>query len=127
MKLDPKDIVTIAATVASANNKAVAIDKETATIVPTPGPNHALPPLNPFAARSTYALLLTVILTYCNAYGIDLFAFTTALGLGGTEQEVLDNGDKVKDAVQLLFNLGAAAWLWFERRAPNFRLSFRKT
>jgi hypothetical protein len=89
--------------------------------------NKSLPPLNPFAARSTYAMILTFAVTLANIYGIDLFEYTKMLGLGGTEAEVLQNKDTLVSGWQIIVNIALPIWYWFERRAPNYRLSFSST
>lgn len=95
------------------------------TLIPPPGPNGVLPPLNPFKARSTYAMILTLVLAVCGSLGIDLFAWTSELGLGANEDELVATGEQAVSAIQVLLNIGAGIWLWVERRAPNFRLSFK--
>lgn len=100
------------------------IDPATGTLVPTPGPNHSLPPLNPFYARSTYAMILAMVLTLASSFGIDLFHWTESLGLGGTEEELIATGERAVSAVQVLLNIASGIWFWWERRAPNYRLSF---
>ena len=79
------------------------------------GPNTDLPPLSPFSvkARSTIALLLTVSQTLFLALGWD------ASHLPG----VAAGAGAILDGIQMLLPAIGAVWLWWERRAPNFRLS----
>ena len=49
-------------------------------------------------------------------------------------KDIVDNGDGIQTGVESglraldrLIGLGSAVWFWLERRAPNFRLSFRKS
>lgn len=102
----------------------VEIDKTAGTLVPTPGPNRILPPLNPLMARSTIAAVLMV-----------LAAVAPLLGQSGAASlvtEIVANGEAIQGGVERAITLADAAialgsplWFWLERRAPNFRLSFR--
>lgn len=103
----------------------VRINEITGTLIPTPGPNRALPPLNPMLARSTYAGLLTLIVGICTAYNIDLIGLATGLGFGTTEDEIIKTGERAVSAYQVLANIALGIWAWWERRAPNYRLSFK--
>ena len=69
-----------------------------------------LPPINPFLARSTYALILTAVTTVAAAFDVDLLA-----RLGTTEGGILA-------AVDALLPLASALWLWWERKDPQFRI-----
>lgn len=89
-----------------------------------PNPNRSLPPLNPLAARSTVAAILAFVA---------LIGPLLGGGLGEMLAEIAANGDmiqhqteRVVDALNALVGVGSLLWLWIERRAPNFRLSFRQ-
>ena len=69
-----------------------------------------LPPLNPFLARSTYALILTAVTTVAAAFDVDILA-----RLGTTEGGILA-------AVDALLPLVSALWLWWERKNPQYRI-----
>jgi hypothetical protein len=98
-----------------------------ALIIPASlGANKQLPALNPFMARSTYALILTVLVTTASAKGVDLFAFTESLGWGADADSVLNNGQAAVSWLQIGISAAAPIWYAIERRAPNFRLSFAK-
>lgn len=87
-------------------------------------PNRSLRPLNPFKARSTAAAILAVL---------SLVGPLLGGSLGGVLAEVAANADIIQsqteravDAINALIGIGSLAWFWLERRAPNFRLSFRR-
>ncbi|WP_210526419.1 hypothetical protein [Rubellimicrobium arenae] len=91
---------------------------------PTAGPNRLLPPLNPLKARSTIAAILVALTALAPLLG--------ETGVASLVKDVVDNGDGIQTgvengirAVDSLIGLGSALWFWLERRAPNFRLSFR--
>jgi len=55
-------------------------------------------------------------------------------GVASLVKDIVDNGDGIQTGVESglraldrLIGLGSAVWFWLERRAPNFRLSFRKS
>ncbi len=85
--------------------------------------NLTLPKLNPLAARSTYAILFGVVVSLFNAMGVDILAVFADMGLGATSDQVIATGQTAVGAVQQLLPILAGIWAWFERRAPNFRLS----
>ena len=85
--------------------------------------NRELPALNPLKARSTIAALLTVVGAVSPLLGG---------GIGALAADVVANSENIQAGVETatasvnaLIVVGGMAWLWFERRAPNFRLSFR--
>ena len=81
--------------------------------------NTALPPLPAWHARSFYASLLLVATVVCNALHFDLGAwFAAHLGLE-TSADVLDF---VMAVMPICFGL----WAWIERRAPRYRLVWRR-
>lgn len=88
-------------------------------------PNRNLPPLSPFRARSFYAMILTLLVTVCTGYGIDLFAWTEAMGLGADQDAIIETGERAVSLIQVIVNVLAAIWAYLERRAPNYRLSFK--
>lgn len=81
--------------------------------------NEYLGELPAWHARSFYAMLLTSATVICNALGIDFLGFLTGLGLGENEAEILNT---IEVVMPLLF----ALWAWAERRAPKFRLVWRR-
>lgn len=117
----PSDSVAVVPTAAGP----VAIDKRDGTLVPTPGPNSNLPPLNPFMARSTIAAILMVLTAVAPLLG--------ETGVASLVREIVDNGDNIQTgvadgirALDALIGLGSTVWFWLDRRAPNFRLTFRR-
>ncbi len=93
------------------------------TDIPTPGPNHDLPVLSPLRARSSIAAVLSLAALVGPLLGG---------GIGEMLAELASNGDLIQsqteraiDAINAVIGIGAMAWFWFERRAPNFRLSFK--
>lgn len=87
-----------------------------------PGPNLGLPALSFFKARSTVAAILTVA---------GLLGPLIGGGLGEMLTEVAANAELIQaqtktaiDAFNALLGVAGLAWLWWERRAPNFRLTF---
>ncbi len=90
---------------------------------PTPGPNRDLPALSPLKARSTIAAILAFLA---------LVGPLLNGGLGELVTSVVDNGDAIQgqaetavNAINALIGVAGLVWFWAERRAPNFRLSFR--
>lgn len=82
--------------------------------------NLSLPTLPIWQARSFYAQLLLVASVALNALGIDLMGFFAATGIGATPDEVIAKGVSIWQALApILFGL----WAWYERRAPNYRLT----
>lgn len=99
------------------------IDPRTNTLVPTEGPNLALPNLNPLKARSTIAAILAFL---------SLIGPLIGGGIGEVVAEVAENGDLIQsqtetaiDALNALIGTVALVWFWIERKSPNFRLSLR--
>ncbi|WP_349295254.1 hypothetical protein ABEB22_18400 (plasmid) [Thioclava sp. 'Guangxiensis'] len=78
--------------------------------------NMNLPVLPAWHARSFYASLLMAATVICNVLHIDLFAHLDHLGLGSTPDLVLDR-------IMMLAPLAFGFWAWWERKAPNYRLS----
>lgn len=81
--------------------------------------NTQLHPSPAWSHRSFLAALLTILTVICNAAGFDIFAWTTRLGLGASAEEVLANAQMLLPALGVI-------WLWWERRAPQFRLVWRR-
>lgn len=92
--------------------------------LPPDGPNRSLPPLNPLMARSTIALILTVLSALLPLLGEGgLASFVAQLVANETAiQAWAENAIRAADAV---IAVGAPLWFWLERRAPWRRLSFR--
>lgn len=88
--------------------------------------NTGLPEASAFGVKSFWLLLITVLVTACNAVGFDLLPSLCEVGLGCTAQEVVTKGERAVSLVQQLAPIASAVWLWLERRAPNFRLVFRR-
>lgn len=78
--------------------------------------NLDLPVLPAWHARSFYASLLMLATILCNAFGIELMPLLSGLGFGGSADQVID---KVMIVAPLVFGW----WAWWERKAPNYRLS----
>lgn len=76
------------------------------------------PELPAWHARSFYAQILLIVTVLAQAAGIDLAGWIERLGFTG-ERQLLDFVVAVMPA---LFGL----WAWLERRAPRFRLVFRR-
>lgn len=96
------------------------------TEIPTvpDGPNRSLPPLNPLMARSTIALILTVLsalLPLLGNGGVASF-ITELVANEAAIQAWAESAIRTTDAV---IAVGAPLWFWLERRAPWRRLSFR--
>lgn len=86
--------------------------------------NTGLPEASAFGVKSFWLLLITVLVTACNALGFDLLPSLCEVGLGCTAQEVITKGERAVSLVQQLIPIATSIWLWIERRAPNFRLVF---
>lgn len=69
-----------------------------------------LPPIPFWAARSTYAMILTALTTLAAAWNIDLLA-----RFGTSETAILA-------AVDAILPLVFAVWMWAERRNPHYRI-----
>jgi len=89
--------------------------------------NAALPDLPAWQARSFWAMLLAVVATAANAFGVDLFGFLGQIGAGATPDEVIATGERAISAWQMLAPLVLGIWAWLERRAPNYRLTLFRT
>ena len=90
--------------------------------------NTLLPEAPAYGVKSFWLLLVTVLITACNAMGFDLAASLCDVGLGCTAEDIGAKAEHAVSLVQQLLPIITAVWLWFERRAPNFRLVFwRKT
>ncbi len=84
--------------------------------------NTTLPTLNGFAARSTWLILVSAVLTILNSLGIDLAGALTEIGIGGTPEQIVASAERVVSAWQIVAPYLLGLWAWIERRAPNFRL-----
>ncbi|MGZ9811268.1 hypothetical protein ACXN5S_12470 [Pseudoroseicyclus sp. H15] len=84
--------------------------------------NSELPDLPAWQARSFWAMLLSVVVVLCTLVGFDVLGWLGEIGAGGTEEAVLETGDRVVAAWQLVAPLVLGFWAWIERRAPNYRL-----
>ena len=85
--------------------------------------NRNLPALNPLKARSTIAALLSLAAVVGPLFGG---------GIGEVVAEVTANGDAIQggaetavNAINALIGTIGVVWFWFERRAPNYRLSLK--
>lgn len=100
----------------------------TDTTIPV-GSGFKLPPLNPLhitKARSTLATL-TVAIGAIAPLLPDGFreVAADAHGLVGFFDGAVAAVTGLIDAANVVLVLGGTAWLWFERRAPSYRLSFK--
>lgn len=89
--------------------------------------NTTLPTANALGVKSFWLLLVTVLVTACNAFGFDLVGSLCEVGLGCTADEVASKGNRAVSLIQQLIPIISAVWLWLERRAPNFRLTLWKS
>ncbi len=92
---------------------------------PTPGPNRDLPPLSPFFARSTIAAVLSLLAIVGPLLGGGLGEVLTEIA--GSADLIQQQTETAVDAFNALLGVASLIWLYVERRAPNFRLSFRKS
>jgi hypothetical protein len=76
------------------------------------GPNTDLPELPAWQARSFWVTIVAAALQIATFARFDLLGM---FGVEGSEQLV--------DAIMQIVAAGALFWVWFERKAPNFRLS----
>jgi len=102
----------------------VEIDKAAGTLVPTSGPNRILPPLNPFMARSTIAAAIGILQTLLPLLGDGGLAELAGEAIK-SEDTIQANVEAALRALDVLIGVGSWVWYGLERRAPNFRLSFR--
>lgn len=86
--------------------------------------NVDLPEAPAIGVKSFWLLLITVLVTACNAFGFQLLPSLCEVGLGCTPEEVASRGQNAQSLIQQLIPIGTAIWLWLERRAPKFRLVF---
>ena len=89
-----------------------------------PSNNTLLPEAPAYGVKSFWLLLITVLITACNAMGFDLTASLCEVGLGCTADAIGAKAENAVGLVQQLLPILTSVWLWFERRAPNFRLVF---
>lgn len=88
-----------------------------------------LPVLSFLKARSSYALVLTVITTLLNLFHVDFYAITCSAILACSQKDTLDLIDRavtvwpaIIDALQPILPAVGALWLWIERRAPKYQI-----
>lgn len=86
--------------------------------------NISLPEAPAYGVKSFWLLLVTVLITACNALGFDLAGSFCEVGLGCTADAIGAKAEHAVGLVQQLLPILTSVWLWFERRAPNFRLVF---
>lgn len=84
--------------------------------------NQSLPILPVWQARSSWAILLAALITLANFLGFDLLGFAAQIGAGATPDQILDTGNRLVSAWQIVAPLLFGLWAWIERRAPNYRL-----
>lgn len=80
--------------------------------------SETVPELPAWHARSFYAQILLIVTVLAQAVGVDVTGWIERLGFTGEGQLL----DFVVAVMPALFGL----WAWLERRAPRFRLVFRK-
>ena len=102
----------------------VEIDKTAGTLVPTSGPNRILPPLNPLMARSTIAAIIGILQTLLPLLGDGGLAELAAEAIQ-SQDTIQANTEAALRALDVLIGVGSWVWYGLERRAPNFRLSFK--
>ncbi|ARE40895.1 hypothetical protein RGUI_2754 [Rhodovulum sp. P5] len=83
--------------------------------------NTSLPVLNPLFARSTVAAILALFGVLGPLLGGGLGAL--AADLAGNAQSIGDGAADLVAAVNAGVSIVGGAWMWWERRAPNYRLS----
>lgn len=86
--------------------------------------NTNLPEIPAYRVKSFWLLLITVLVTACNAAGFQLLPSLCEVDLGCTADEVIARGEAAVRLIQQLLPILSAIWLWIERRAPNYRLTF---
>ena len=101
------------------------IDAITGTLEATPGPNDFLPVLNPFVARSTYAAVVAILSVLSPFIGGGI-GEVLAYFLNYVDATISMNFEDLVHLVNAVIGMIGVVWFWFERRAPNYRLSFRK-
>lgn len=88
------------------------------------GPNRTLPPIHPLRARSTYALLLTMLAALAQLVP-GLESHLEGVAIEENREGLLDSIMALVAAIDEILLVVGPAWLWLERRAPWRRLSFR--
>lgn len=88
--------------------------------------NTDLPAASALRVKSTWLLIITVLVTLCNAVGFDLMASLCDAGLGCSAEAIVETGGHAVNLIQQLVPIGTSIWLWLERRAPGLRLVFWK-
>lgn len=84
--------------------------------------NTALPEIPAYRVKSFWLLVITVLVTACNAFGFDLLGSFCEAGIGCSAEDVVAKGEHAVGLIQQLLPILTSLWLWVERRAPNFRL-----
>ena len=87
------------------------------------GPNRALPPLSPLKARSTIATVLSVLALVGPLLGGGLGEVLTEIA--ASTDLIQQETERAVNAFNALVGVASLVWLWWERRAPNYRLSLR--
>lgn len=101
-----------------------ALLKAATAVAPVLSNNKALPELPAWQARSFWLTLVTGGVALANSQGIDLLSVFALMGLGASPDAVVDSAERGITAVQTLLPYVTGVWAYFERRAPNFRLTF---
>lgn len=102
----------------------VEINKTAGTLVPTSGPNRILPPLSPLKARSTVAAILSVLALIGPLLGGGLGELLTEIA--ASADLIQQETERAVNAFNALLGVASLIWLWWERRAPNYRLSLSR-
>ena len=74
--------------------------------------NTDLPPLPAWHARSFWITIIGAALQIAAFLKFDLLGFLN-----------VENSEALTDAVMQIVGAGALLWAWFERKAPNYRLT----
>lgn len=101
-----------------------ALIKAAAAAAPALSNNKTLPELPAWQARSFWLTLVTGGVALANSQGADLLGIFRDMGLGASPDAVVDSAQRSISAVQALAPYVTGIWAYFERRAPNFRLTF---
>jgi hypothetical protein len=104
-------------------NEFAKIDAVTGTLVPTPGPNLVLPTLNPLKARSSIAGVLAILSIVSPLLNGGIGEIVSELL--SSEQVIQQQSEIAIASINALVGVVGLVWFWIERRAPNFRLSFK--
>lgn len=81
--------------------------------------NDQLPPIPAWQTKSFLIGALLMGIFVCNWFEFDLMAWLTRMGLGESKAAIVEN-------ISLMIPPAGLIWMYIERRAPKYRIVFRR-